>query len=63
MGIHHFDMSIGEKLLIAHGKREAGSSRVRYEAVRDNEVLYNKHGKEVAIKTKGKILEILEGDV
>ena len=35
---------------------------VRKEPIRDNEVLYDRHGKAAAIKTKGRILAILDGE-
>ena len=36
---------------------------IRAEAIRPNELLYDKNGLAVAIKTKGKLLAIIEGDL
>ena len=35
---------------------------IRTEPIRDNELLYDRRGDIVAIKAKGKLLEILEGE-
>ena len=35
---------------------------VRKEPIRDNEVLYDRHGKPAAIKNKGKLIAIIEGE-
>lgn len=36
---------------------------IRTEPIRDGEILYDKHGKTTAIKSNGKILPIIEGDL
>lgn len=36
---------------------------IRTEPVKEGEVLYDKHGKATVIKTKGRLLALMEGDV
>ena len=50
------------KSAISNAMKSKQIYHIRAEAIRPNELLYDKNGLAVAIKTKGKLLAIIEGE-